>query len=220
MQRITRWSVGSCYVANKTVQKESDSAWHSRSAWCRTALWQWHTIRQAPARRCQPLAYVRGCARLAALLYLGSGIGLLLYRLRRRAPAVHLPQGEWPWLAGAIFAGGILGPGLQMLGLTYMPASGAFLLLNAETVFTALLAWLVFKENFYRRIALGMGAILAGLLILSWLGEAKFCGLVPAFCVLGACFCWAVDNNLTRKVSLSDATWIASWKGLVAGFAR
>jgi drug/metabolite transporter (DMT)-like permease len=154
---------------------------------------------------------------MAALLYLGSGIGLTLYRLLRRAPSVRLPRGEWPWLAGAIFTGGVLGPGLQMLGLTRMPASGASLLLNAESVFTALLAWFVFKENFDKRIALGMGAILAGLLILSWPGEAKFSGFVPALCVLGACFCWAIDNNLTRKVSLSDATWIASLKGLVAG---
>lgn len=154
---------------------------------------------------------------MAALLYLGSGIGLTLYRLLRRAPTVPLPRGEWPWLAGAIFTGGVLGPGLQMLGLTRMPASGASLLLNAESVFTALLAWFVFKENFDKHIALGMGAILAGLLILSWPGEARFSGVVPALCVLSACFCWAVDNNLTRKVSLSDATWIASLKGLVAG---
>ena len=154
---------------------------------------------------------------MAALLYLGSGIGLTIYRLVSLAPSVHLPYREWPWLAGAIFTGGVLGPGLQMLGLTRMPASGASLLLNAESVFTALLAWFVFKENYDRRIALGMAAILAGLLILSWPGEAKFSGVLPALCVLGACFCWAVDNNLTRKVSLSDATWIASLKGLVAG---
>ena len=154
---------------------------------------------------------------MAALLYLGSGIGLTLYRLLRRVPSARLPRGEWPWLAGAIFTGGVLGPGLQMLGLTRMPASGASLLLNAESVFTALLAWFVFRENCDKRIALGMGAILAGLLILSWPGEAKFSGIVPALCVLGACFCWAIDNNLTRKVSLSDATWIASLKGLVAG---
>jgi len=32
-----------------------------------------------------------------------------------------------------------------MLGLTRMPASGASLLLNAESVFTAVLAWFVFK---------------------------------------------------------------------------
>src|SRR5882757_2237063 len=91
---------------------------------------------------------------MAALLYLGSGIGLTIYRLVRGAPSVHLPYREWPWLAGAIFTGGVLGPGLQMLGLTRMPASGASLLLNAESVFTALLAWFVFKENYDKRIAL------------------------------------------------------------------
>jgi hypothetical protein len=73
-----------------------------------------------------------------------------------------------------------------MLGLIRMPASGASLLLNAESVFSALLAWFVFKENVDRRIALGLGAILAVLLILSCPGEAKFGGVVPALCVLGA----------------------------------
>ncbi len=154
---------------------------------------------------------------MAALLYLGSGIGLGIYRLLRRSPSVRLTSGDWPWLAGAIFLGGVVGPGLQMLGLTRMPASGASLLLNAESVFTTLLAWFVFKENFDRRIALGIGAILAGLLILSWPGQATFAGVVPALCILGACLCWGIDNNLTRKVSLSDATWIACLKGLVAG---
>jgi drug/metabolite transporter (DMT)-like permease len=32
-----------------------------------------------------------------------------------------------------------------------------------------------------------------------------------------ACACWAIDNNLTRKVSASDALFIAGIKGLVAG---
>jgi drug/metabolite transporter (DMT)-like permease len=154
---------------------------------------------------------------MAALLYLGSGIGLGVYRLITRSPSVRLAPGDWPWLAGAIFMGGVIGPGLQMLGLTHMSASGASLLLNAESVFTALLAWFVFKENFDKRIALGMGAILIGLIILSWPGQATFAGVVPALCVLGACLCWGIDNNLTRKVSLSDATWIACLKGIVAG---
>src|SRR3546814_14190687 len=57
-----------------------------------------------------------------------------------RAPAVRLPGHEVPWLLGAIGAGGVVGPVLLMLGLTGMPASGASLLLNAEGVFTALLA--------------------------------------------------------------------------------
>jgi drug/metabolite transporter (DMT)-like permease len=91
------------------------------------------------------------------------------------------------------------------------------LLLNAEGVFTALLAWFVFKENFDRRIALGMLAILAGAAILSWPGRAGVAALWPSLAVLGACFAWAVDNNLTRKVSVADASFIAMTKGLVAG---
>lgn len=154
---------------------------------------------------------------LAGLLYLGAGSGLLLYRQVRRAPRVRLARGEAPWLAGAIIAGGVLGPVLLMLGLAKMPASGASLLLNAEGVFTALLAWFVFKENVDRRIALGMAAIVAGALVLSWSGDAGFAGVVPTLAVLGACLAWGIDNNLTRKLSLTDATWIAAIKGLVAG---
>lgn len=156
---------------------------------------------------------------LAGLLYLGSGIGLTLYRRLIQAPAVRLSHNEASWFAGAILAGGIIGPILLMIGLTGMPASGASLLLNAEGVFTALLAWFIFKENFDRRIALGMGAILAGALVLGWPGEVRFSGLWPMLAVLGACFAWGIDNNLTRKISLTDATWIASVKGLVSGTA-
>ena len=154
---------------------------------------------------------------LAGLLYLGSGVGLTAYRLLTRAPPARLPKGELLWFAGAIFAGGIVGPVLLMFGLTGMPASGASLLLNAEGVFTALLAWFAFKENFDRRIALGMAMIVLGAATLSWPGEARFAGLWPTLAILGACFAWGIDNNLTRKVSLTDATWIASIKGLVAG---
>lgn len=154
---------------------------------------------------------------LAGLLYLGSGLGLLLLRLVRRAPSARLEPGEWPWLAGAVLAGGVLGPVLLMFGLSGMPASGASLLLNAEGVFTALLAGFAFKENFDRRIALGMLAIVAGALVLSWPGQAQFGALWPALAVLGACLAWGVDNNLTRKVSLADASWVAMVKGLVAG---
>ena len=154
---------------------------------------------------------------LAGLLYLGSGIGLTLYRWLRSAPSPRLPFRDACWFAGAVIAGGVIAPVLLMLGLTGMPASGASLLLNAEGVFTALLAWFAFKENFDRRIALGMLAIVTGALVLSWPGEARFADGWPALAVLGACFAWGIDNNLTRKVALSDATWIASIKGLVAG---
>ena len=154
---------------------------------------------------------------LAALLYLGSGIGLWLVRRIRRMPSVHLEHRDWRWLAAATVAGGMVGPVLLMLGLSAMPASGASLLLNAEGVLTALLAWFVFHENFDRRIALGMLAIVAGALLLSWPSDAQFSVAWPALAVLGACLAWAIDNNLTRKVALADASFIAMVKGLVAG---
>lgn len=154
---------------------------------------------------------------LAGLLYLGSGLGLSLYRLVSHAQPVSLSRHEAGWFAAAVLTGGVVGPALLMYGLTGMPASGAALLLNAEGVLTALLAWVVFKENFDRRIALGMIAIAGGAVILSWPGDARFAGAWPALAILGACLCWAVDNNLTRKVALADATWIAAVKGSVAG---
>lgn len=165
----------------------------------------------------KPLLASTGPWLLAGLVYLGSGLGLSLYRLLRRAPPVHLPRREWPWLAGAILAGGLVAPVLLMVGLAAMPASGAALLLNAESVFTALLAWFLFGENFNRRVALGLAAIALGALVLAWPGEARFGSPAAALAVLGACAAWGLDNNLTRRVALADATWIAAAKGLAAG---
>ena len=155
---------------------------------------------------------------LAGLLYAGSGLGLGLYRTARRLPRVRLAPDERLPLAGAVLFGGLLGPVLLMAGLAGMPASGASLLLNAEGAFTALLAWFVFRENVDRRIALGMAAILAGAVVLAVpTGGVEFGSGWSALAVLAACLCWGIDNNLTRKVALTDATWLAAVKGAVAG---
>lgn len=154
---------------------------------------------------------------LAALLYLGAGVGLLMWRLARRAPRGRLPRPDVPWLLGAVACGGVAAPVLLMAGLSAMPATGASLLLNAEAVFTALIAWVAFRENVDARVATGMLAIVAGAVVLSWPGQADFAGIWPSLAVLGACLLWAVDNNLTRRVSFADATWLAMTKGLVAG---
>src|SRR5258706_11483483 len=156
---------------------------------------------------------------LAGLLYLGSGVGLVVYRRLTRAAAVRLPAAEWGWLPAGVVAGGVVGPVLLMFGLAGMPAAGASLLLNAEGVFTALLAWFVFRENFDRRIALGMALIAMGAVVLSWRGR-EIGDVLPALAVLGACFAWGLDNNFTRNVSLNDAFYIASAKGIVAGITN
>lgn len=156
---------------------------------------------------------------LAALLYFGSGCGLALLRLLRGTPRPRLAAREGYWLAGAVLAGGVVAPVLLMGGLSAMPAADASLLLNAEAVFTALLAWFAFKENFDGRVVWGMAAIVAGAVALSWpQGEGiDLSTLWPALAVLSACLAWGLDNNLTRKVALQDASWIAMVKGLGAG---
>ncbi|WP_233872052.1 DMT family transporter [Paraburkholderia adhaesiva] len=161
---------------------------------------------------------------VAGLFYLGSGVGLAVAiavrHALRKANEPHaehpLQIAELPWLFGAIAAGGIAGPALLMLGLSTAPAATSSLLLNLEGVFTALIAWLCFRENVDTQIFLGMVAIVAGGVLLSW--PASHAGVAPGeLLVAAACLCWAIDNNLTRKVSTNDAMVIACLKGLVAG---
>ena len=158
---------------------------------------------------------------LAGLLYCGAGVGLAV--LRRimpsitGAPEVAVSRGDLPWLAGAIGAGGILGPLLLMIGLARTDAATASLLLTLEGAATALMAWFIFHENFDRRIAIGMASLLTGAVVLSWSGAPNFDSLVGPIAIAGACVAWGLDNNLTRKVSLADPLQIAMLKGLIAG---
>ena len=157
---------------------------------------------------------------MAGLLYLGSGLGLAFYRMARRSGTeteARLGRRDLPWLAGAIACGGVIGPVLLMVGLSKTPASNASLLLNLEGVFTVLLAWFAFKENFDRRIAWGVALITAGAFTLSWLGRPEIGVPWGALAITGACLAWAVDNNLTRNVSAADPVQIAMLKGLCAG---
>lgn len=158
---------------------------------------------------------------LAGLLYLGSGAGLVLVWVarRRRGGRAEAPiaRRDLPWLAGATASGGVLAPALLMAGLARTPASTSSLLLNLESVFSAVLAWMIFRENVDRRIALGMGAIVAGGALLSWDGAVTLTGMRGPLLVAAACLGWAVDNNLTQRISASDPVEIAALKGLVAG---
>jgi drug/metabolite transporter (DMT)-like permease len=128
-----------------------------------------------------------------------------------------VPRADWRWLAAAIAAGGIAGPALLMYGLRRTDASTASLLLNLEAVFTAALAWVAFRENVDRRIFAGMLAIVAGGVLLSWEHAPRLAGVSGPLLIAGACLAWALDNNLTRRVSGGDAVTIAALKGLVAG---
>jgi drug/metabolite transporter (DMT)-like permease len=144
----------------------------------------------------------------------------MLRSFLRTKPGSPLAMRDWPWLAAAIACGGIVGPALLMSGLLHTEASSASLMLNLEAVFTALIAWVVFRENVDRRVFLGMAAIVAGGAVLSWQHTPSAAGLSGPLLIAGACLMWALDNNLTRRVSGGDAVTLAALKGLVAGSAN
>ena len=159
---------------------------------------------------------------LAGVLYLGSGFGLGLLRLVTAAGGLgrarpRVRGREWVWFGSAIAAGGVVAPVLLMMGLSRSTASTAALLLNLEAVFTALLARFVFGEHVDRRIAAGMASIVAGGVVLAAGGHAMSGESLGVAAIAAACLGWAIDNNLTRKVSATDPVSIAMFKGVVAG---
>ena len=154
---------------------------------------------------------------LAGLLYLGSGLGLGIIILLGQRHGVRLKRADLPWLLATIAFGGALGPALLMWGLTHITGSAASLLLTLEGVFTALIAWLVFREPFNRRIGLGMATIFAGAVLLALAAPSGHAGTLGALAVAGACLSWAIDNNCTSKIADVDAPVLASIKGIVAG---
>ena len=154
---------------------------------------------------------------LAGLLYLGSGIGLGLIILLGQRHGVTLRRVDLPWLLATVVFGGALGPALLMWGLTQTTGSAASLLLTLEGVFTALIAWIVFREPFNRRIGLGMASIFVGAVLLALRTPSGHAGTLGALAVAGACLSWSIDNNCTSKIADVDALTLASIKGVAAG---
>lgn len=159
---------------------------------------------------------------LAGLFYLGSGIGLGLYWRWRSREAIQqegrLHRRHVPWLLAAIGAGGVVAPVLLVFGLARTDAATGALLLNLETVATAVLAWSVAREHTSRRLVIGLALIVLGGVVLAWpstpvAGSTWWGPLLIA----AACLCWGVDNTCTRPLSEADPVAIATIKGLVAG---
>lgn len=159
---------------------------------------------------------------LAGLLYLGSGLGLSIVLIMRhfiikKSSEANLTYHDYGWLVGATIFGGIMGPVLLMMGLVQMNAATASLLLNLESIFTALVAWIIFKEHTHKRLVLGMFLIIAGGVVLAWQNYVEFNNGIGFIFIAGACFAWAIDNNITRKISAADPLKIVAIKSFVAG---
>jgi drug/metabolite transporter (DMT)-like permease len=159
-------------------------------------------------------------AMLAALLYAGAGLTALPFAARawrrREAP---LRRADLPLLAGVVLFGGVAGPLLLMFGLVRTSASLASLLLNLEAVFTVAIAVVAFREHLGGRGLGALAVIVAGCALSTFVAGAA--GVerghwTGPLAVAGACVAWAVDNNLTQRLSLRDPLAIVAVKGLGA----
>ncbi|MDR3617067.1 MAG: EamA family transporter [Candidatus Obscuribacterales bacterium] len=163
---------------------------------------------------------------MAGILYLGFGLALALFSFFVRdgqssggfaSTFARAKKSDYAWLASTVLFGGVLAPLCLMIGLRSTEATTASLLLNLEAVFTAMIAWFVFKENFDRRIMLGMIFIVLGGALLSFHNSCSWNFSSGALFILASCLCWAVDNNSTGNISQFKPVQIAAVKGLVAG---
>lgn len=160
---------------------------------------------------------------LAGLLYLGCGIGVLLFKLLQNARSsdtkreAHLIRSDYRWLFGAVVSGGVLAPIVLLFSLRQTPASTASLLLNFETVATTLIAVLVFREALSTRSMWAVVTVTAGSILLSWDTTGAWGLSLGALGVLGACVLWGLENNLTRNISAKDPLTIVLVKGITAG---
>ena len=160
---------------------------------------------------------------LAALLYLGSGLGLLIFSFVSRGLQTDatrespLARPDWPWLLGAIACGGVAAPVLLLWGLAGTSGSEASLLLSTEGLLTVLLSAVAFKEHVGRRVWLGAALMLVASVLLVRQPGGSLGFSLHAAAIIGACAFWALDNNLTRPLSGRNPATIAMVKGWVAG---
>jgi drug/metabolite transporter (DMT)-like permease len=160
---------------------------------------------------------------LAGLLYLGSGLGLLIVKiyqsLKRRSTDAEagLKGKDFGWLTGAILAGGIAAPIILLISLERTPAATASLLLNFEVVATTLIAVLVFREAVGKKVVVAIALITLASILLSVDPKSGWGFSLGALGILAACVLWGIDNNFTRNISAKDPSTITLLKGFIGG---
>ena len=160
---------------------------------------------------------------LAALLYLGAGGALSLGKVVRRNSSQDEPRlrrSDAPLLLGVILSGGMLGPLFMLVGLERVSAVSGSLLLNLEAPLTMVVAVLVFGEHLGRREVLAALAICFGGAVLVRDAGGISGSAIGAAALVAACFCWALDNNLTQRLSLRDPVSVVQMKTLGAGIGN
>lgn len=158
---------------------------------------------------------------MAALLYLGAGIGMLginLYQLaiKKKKIEARLTRKELPFIIGMI-ALDVIAPIFLMIGLTLATAESTSLLNNFEIVATSLIALFLFKEAIGKRMWIAIGFITVASIVLTIEDAGSFKLSLGSIFVLLAGIAWGLENNCTRMLSLKDPLQIVVIKGLGSG---
>lgn len=153
---------------------------------------------------------------LSALINLGAALGVAaLTRIPWRLGQLTARANRLPF-AGSILCGGICAPALLVWGIAHTPGSAAALLMNLEAAFTALIAWLFFREQIGARFVAGMSLVTLGGVVVS-LNQGNGPGHVSAgLAIAAACLCWGIDNNCTARLKEVTPAQFSLWKGLFA----
>lgn len=162
-----------------------------------------------------------GATMMAAFLYLGAGLGLLLYGMtkslvKKGKPQAPLTKKELPYTIAMVVLD-IMAPILLMSGIARTDSANVSLLNNFEIVATSVIALVVFKEMISKRLWFAIFLVTAASVILSFEGTDAFALNTGSFFVLGACICWGFENNCTRKISNKSSTEIVVIKGCFSG---
>lgn len=156
---------------------------------------------------------------MAALLYLGAGIGIgmmSLFNKKDREKAESLTKAELPYIVGMIVLD-IAAPIFLMLGISYGSSANASLLGNFEIVATTVIALILFKEAVTKRLWLAIGLITLSSILLSFEGTDSFHFSYGSLLVIMATVCWGLENNCTRELSSKSTYQIVMLKGLCSG---
>lgn len=160
-----------------------------------------------------------GPTTMAALLYLGAGVGIgmmSLFKKKDREKAESLTKADLPYIIGMIVLD-IAAPIFLMLGISYGSSANASLLGNFEIVATTIIALILFKEAVTKRLWLAIGLITLSSILLSFEGTDSFHFSYGSLLVIMATVCWGLENNCTRELSSKSTYQIVMLKGLFSG---
>lgn len=158
---------------------------------------------------------------MASLLYLGAGLGLLIYgwiekKSGKADKKESLTRKELPFTIAMVVLD-IAAPIFLMLGISLTNSANVSLLNNFEIVVTSIIALVVFKEVISKRLWFAIILVTIASIVLSFEGAGSFIFNKGSLFVLAACGCWGLENNCTRMISNKSSIEIVVIKGTCSG---